>query len=537
LVAEHNNNNNNNNINRSEQESGISRLARSSALMAVATFLSRILGLVREQAMAAIFGASGLTDAFTVAYRVPNMLRDLFAEGAFSSAFVPIFTEQRLKDPLAARRLLWSLFILLGTTTGLISIIIIFLAPEIADFLTAEKFLGDFHRMTITVTMIKIMAPFLLFISLSALFMGALNSLKFFFVPSLAPAFFNVVMILSIWFLPDYLKKQNVHPIMSLACGVIVGGFVQMLVQIPLIFKVAYGPLGPIKLITESTTKIINRVGIGTIGIATNQINIIVTTILATGTVLGAVSWLTYAFRLFQFPVGILSVSIAGSNLVHFADKWKAGEYEEAKALLKSSYLLSFFTIVPACVLLYAMARESVHMVFERGAFSVEDTIMTTKALYFYLVGLPFYGVYKIFAPTFFTLDKPKVPVFISVASITLNIIFCVLMTPKYGFSILALGTSLSMIFNCSLQILFLKKYLELDMTFFIDKRLFKIILAGAFCLAVTKYMSQMFFHYDDNMVAKSLWFCIIGFFGVGIYGLVLVVLGEKNALKKIFRK
>jgi putative peptidoglycan lipid II flippase len=535
LVAEHNNKNN---------VGGIKRLAKSSAMMAIATFLSRVLGLVREQAMAATFGASGLTDAFTVAYRVPNMLRDLFAEGAFSSAFVPIFTEERLKDPLAARRLLWSLFILLGTTTGLISIIIIFTAPQIADFLTADKFFGDFNytyddkqRMEITVSMIKLMAPFLVFISLSALFMGALNSLKFFFVPSLAPAFFNVVMILSIWFLPDYLETRNVHPIMSLAFGVMGGGLIQMLVQVPLIFKVAYGPKGPVKLFTQATNRIINRVGIGTIGIATNQINIIVSTILATGTVLGAVSWLTYAFRLFQFPVGILSVSIAGSNLVHFSDKWKTGEYEEAKALLKSSYLLSFFTIIPACVLLYAMARESVHMVFERGAFSVEDTIMTTKALYFYLVGLPFYGLYKIFAPTFFTLDKPKVPVFISVASIILNIIFCILMTPEYGFSILALGASLSMIFNCSLQIVFLKKYLDLKMGFFFDKRLLKVMLAGSCCLALTKFLSKIFFHYDHGFISKAFVFCMIGFSGASIYGIVLLVLGEKVALKKIFRK
>jgi putative peptidoglycan lipid II flippase len=515
----------------------IKNLTKSSALMAVATFISRVLGLVRETAMAATFGASGLTDAFTVAYRVPNMLRDLFAEGAFSSAFVPIFTEQRLKDPLAARRLLWSLFILLGTITTLISIIIIFTAPFIADFLTAESFLGDFQRMQITVTMIKVMAPFLVFISLSALFMGALNSLKFFFVPSLAPAFFNVVMILSIWFLPDYLKSKDVHEIMSLACGVIVGGFVQMLVQVPLIFKVAYGPIAPSKLISEATSRIINRVGIGTIGIATNQINIIVTTILATGTVLGAVSWLTYAFRLFQFPVGIISVSIAGSNLVHFSEKWKAGEYNEAKNLLKTSYLLSFFTIVPACALLYGLARESVHLVFERGAFSVSDTIMTTEALYFYLVGLPFYGLYKIFAPTFFTLDRPKVPVFISVASISLNIIFCILMTPEYGFSILALGTSLSMIFNCFLQIIFLRKYLDLDLDFFFDRRLFKILLAGTCCLALTKYLSQIFFHYDHAFAQKAFTFCLIGFSGAACYGIILLVLGEKSALKQILRK
>ncbi len=505
--------------------------------MGAATFLSRILGLVREQAMAAVFGASGLTDAFTVAYRVPNMLRDLFAEGAFSSAFVPVFTETRLKNPLDARRLLWSLFILLGSVTGLISIFIIIFAPQIAGFLTAEKFLGDFQRMEITVLMIRIMAPFLLFISLAALFMGALNSLKMFFLPSLAPAFFNIVMIFSIWFLPDYLESKNVHGIISLALGVIGGGLAQMLVQVPLLFKVAYGPLGPIKLINEASKKISHRVGIGTIGIAANQINIIITTILATGTVLGAVSWLTYAFRLFQFPVGILSVSIAGSNLVHFSDHWKSGRYREAKDLLKSSYLLSFFTIIPACALLFALAKESVHLVFERGAFSPEDTLMTTEALYFYLVGLPFYGLYKIFAPTFFTLDRPKVPVFISVFSIALNVIFCLILTPQYGFSILALGTSLSMAINCIIQMIFLRKYLDLKRGFFLDIRILKVVLAGGCCFIITHFLAQKYFIYEQHFALKALTFSLIGGAGVFIYGGLLLMLGEMGFLKKVLRR
>lgn len=520
-----------------KNNSGLKSLAKSSALMAVATFTSRILGLVREQAMAAAFGASGLTDAFTVAYRVPNMLRDLFAEGAFSSAFVPVFTEERLKDPLAARRLLWSLFVLLGSVTALISIAIIIFAPQVAGLLTTEKFLGDLQRMEVTITMIRIMAPFLLFVSLAALFMGALNSLKIFFVPSLAPAFFNVVMILSIWFVPEYLEARNVNGIVALAIGVIAGGFVQMMVQVPLIFKVAYGPLGPFKLFSEATKKISNRVGIGTIGIAANQINIIITTILATGTVLGAVSWLTYAFRLFQFPVGILSVSIAGSNLVHFSDRWKAGDHKDAKSLLKSSYLLSFFTIIPACVLLYSLAQESVHLVFERGAFDREDTLMTTKALYFYLVGLPFYGLYKIFAPTFFTLDHPKVPVFISVASITFNIIFCLALVPHYGFAVLALGTSVSMALNCLLQIFFLKKYLQLKLDFFINLRLLKILFAGLCCLVVTKYLGMNFFDYSRHFMVKLVTFCGIGLAGASTYLALVLALGEKEALMKVLRR
>jgi len=308
------------------QTTSTKKVLFSSAKMAIATFSSRILGLVREQAIAAVFGASGLTDAFQIAYRIPNMLRDLFAEGAFSSAFVPTFTGLRLKNEKLAKSLLWSMAVLLVLITGVLSTVIIIYAPEIILMLTKEVFNSDAARFNITVQLVRIMAPFLVLISLAALFMGALNTLKVFFVPSFAPALFNVAMIACIFLLPERLKIWGHHPILSLGIGVMLGGFVQMIVQLPILFKKGYGPQGPINLVNTESKLILNRLGIGTVGIAATQINVIVTTILATGTVVGAVSWLTFAFRLFQFPVGILSVSIAGSNLVHFSDAWKSGK-------------------------------------------------------------------------------------------------------------------------------------------------------------------------------------------------------------------
>lgn len=504
--------------------------------MAVATFLSRILGLVRETVMAATFGASGITDAFTVAYRVPNMLRDLFAEGAFSSAFVPVFTEERLKSDQGARRLLWSLSILLFLVTGSLSILIAIFAPEVVDLVTNDKFTSDPARLQITIQLVRIMAPFLVLVSLAALFMGALNSLKVFFVPSLAPAFFNIMMIASMLILPSYLEERGFHSIFSLGIGVIAGGLAQLLVQIPLVFKNKYGPLGPIKLITEPTKKIANRVGIGTIGIAATQINILITTVLATGTQLGAVSWLTYGFRLFQFPVGILSVSIAGSNLVHFSDSWKRGEHEEAKNILKMSYYLSWLTITPAFCLLFPLADQTVHLIFERGAFTNSDTLYTGLALRAYLIGLPCYGLYKIFAPSFFTLDKPQVPVFISIVTIALNIVFCLAFVPKYGFQVLALGTSLSMILNSILQGFFLRKFIHLKLSFFFQARLLKVFASGAVCFILAWYGGQNFFVYQDSFLIKAMHYsgiCLIGAIG---YVLCLALLGELSSLKKALR-
>ncbi|OUR98658.1 murein biosynthesis integral membrane protein MurJ [Halobacteriovorax marinus] len=519
------------------QKTSTTKVLISSAKMAVATFSSRILGLVREQAIAAIFGASGLTDAFQIAYRIPNMLRDLFAEGAFSSAFVPTFTGVRIKNEKLAKGLLWSMAVLLLLITGALSTLIIIYAPEIIMLLTNEVFNSDAARLNITIQLVRLMAPFLVLISLAALFMGTLNTLKVFFVPSFAPALFNVAMIACIFLLPERLKIWGHHPILSLGIGVLIGGFVQMVVQLPALFKKGYGPQGPFTLVSTESKLILNRLGIGTVGIAATQINVIVTTILATGTIVGAVSWLTFAFRLFQFPVGILSVSIAGSNLVHFSDAWKSGKKEEAIKLLETSYFLSFFTIVPAMALLFALSKESVHLVFERGAFDYQDTLMTNTALKYYLIGLPFYGLYKIFAPTFFTLDRPKVPVKISMFSIFCNIIFCVWLTPKYGFWILALGTSLSMVLNSTLQAIFLKKYLEIEWSFFFRIRILKVVISGLVAYAATLQLSKYLFNYSDSFMIKMSSFCLVGLLGAASYGVSLLILGEGKSLKKIIKK
>ncbi len=505
--------------------------------MALATFSSRILGLVREQVMAATFGASGITDAFTVAYRVPNMLRDLFAEGAFSSAFVPVFTKARLESEKASRILLWSMSVLLGLMTLAIATAVIIWAPQVVRLMTDDQFIADSERFTITVQMVRIMAPFLTLVSLAALFMGALNSLKVFFVPSLAPALFNIIMIASMVILPPYVEERGVHPIIALAIGVIGGGFAQMLIQVPLLFKKGFGPTGEWELIGPYTKSILNRLGIGTVGVAATQINILITTILATGTQLGAVSWLTYAFRLFQFPVGILSVSIGGSNLVHFSEAWKAGDEEEAKRTLGTSYLFSWLVILPAFVLIMGLAHETVHLIFERGAFSSRDTAQAALALRQYLWGLPFYGLYKIFGPTFFSIDRPKIPVLISITAIGANIIFCILMVPHYGFSILALGTSFSMMLNCLLQSLYLHKHLRLGAKFFINLRLIKFFSGAVGAWFVLAWIRPMLYDFSAPLLVRCVQYASCCGAAVLVYIAVLFVLGESKSLKSFLNK
>lgn len=518
-------------------KSPLGLLLKSSSKMASATLLSRVLGLVREQVLAAQFGASGLTDAFTIAFRIPNMLRDLFAEGAFSSAFVPIFTQEKITDPTAARRLLWSLFLLLGIVTTFLSILMIIFAEPIILLVTDELFTKDPQRLQTTVHLIRVMSPFLVFISLAALFMGALNSLRIFFIPALAPALFNIVMITCMLTLPPVVVQWGFEPIFALGVGVLVGGFSQMAIQLPMLFKKAYGPIAPGKLISKASTRVIKRLGVGTIGVAGTQINILVTTMLATSTTIGAVSWLNYAFRLFQFPVGILGVSIANSNLVHFSDAWKEGSHEEARQTLHGGYLVSMLTMGLAMALLLGLAQESVHLVFERGQFNANDTRQSALALKAYVLGLPFYGLYKILAPTFFALDRPKLPVFISLFAIAFNIVFCLVLIPHLGFVTLALGTSVSMLVNCLLQAYFISPLLGVGLRFFLPVSLLKYAFAAVCCGLMSQWVAAQWFDVQAAFMIKIFFFCLAGLAGSACYVGLVLLLGEGKAFRKLLER
>ena len=510
-------------------------IIKSTLKMAVATFLSRILGLVREQVMAAYFGASGITDAFLVAFRIPNLLRDLFAEGAFSSAFVPTFVEANQQSKEEGRELLWSLFWLLSLTTGTICILICIFAPELIEIF-APSFTKDPHKFHITVVLTRIMSPFLTFVSLAALFMGALNSLKVFFLPSLAPAFFNVCSVLVMLTMSGWLDRHGYPAVYSLGIGATLGGFVQAFVQFPILYKYGFRPLWPKKILTFRAIKIVKLIGPGLIGFAAAQINLLINTILATGTVVGATSWLNYSFRLFQLPVGILSVSIGNSNLVHFSEAWKSGDEDGAKKLLNSSYYLSFLTVMPAFGILFCFSEEIVNLIFERGKFDRHSTLMTAEALRMYALGLPFYSLNKIWVPTFYAINRQKIPVIASLMSIGFNITFCLFLTPIYGFKILALGTTLSMLVNSGFQSWVLKKDLRLGWNFFFSAKVLKVFVATIASALIVNFGLKVDF-FDQSFLSK----CFLVAAQIGAVGLLyvvtLMILGERAAVTSVTSK
>ena len=508
---------------------------RSTIKMAIATFFSRILGLVREQVMAAYFGASGVTDAFLVAFRIPNLLRDLFAEGAFSSAFVPTFIEANQESPEKSRELMWSLFWLLSFITGLICLATFIFAPELIEIF-APSFTKDPAKFQLTVNLTRIMAPFLTCVSLAALFMGVLNSLKVFFIPSLAPAFFNVASIICMVGMSGALHAHGYDPIYSLGIGALLGGIMQTAIQVPLILKKGYRPLWPKQFWTKRSKKIVTLIGPGLIGFAAAQVNLLITTMLATGSLVGAVSWLNYSFRLFQLPVGILSVSIGNSNLVHFSEAWKAGDRPGAKKQLENSYYLSFLTVMPALVMLYCLSEEIVNLIFERGRFDRNSTMMTAEALRMYALGLPFYGLYKIWVPTFYALDRQRIPVIASLCSIAFNVSFCLLLTPIYGFKILALGTTLSVFVNSAFQSYVLKNDLELGWNFFFSSKILKVLAATLASALVVEYFLK-FDYFSQPFSYKAVILAAQISAAAALYLGSLVLFGERAAVRAVVGK
>jgi putative peptidoglycan lipid II flippase len=513
----------------------------SAVTMASATMISRVLGLLRELLMALYFGASGVTDAFLVAYRIPNLLRDLFAEGAFSSAFVPNFVKVKNQSTDKARSLFWSCFIWLSLITGIISLLMIIFSTELTT-LFAPEFAKDQNKLHLTAQMVKIMAPYLMSVSIAALFMGVLNSYGQFFLPALAPAAFNTAVILSMVFLTGILDKNNFSSIYAVAIGVLIGGVLQVVMQVHSLFKKSMAPTLKVSLFDHEVLYVFRQLIPGLVGFAATQINILVTTILATSTVVGAVSWLQYAFRLFQLPVGILSVSIGNTNLVHFAQAWKTKQIEQAQLVLKTSLNMTVFFMLPVMVFLLIESNLLVSLVFERGQFSSLDSSMTSKALTFYALALPFYGLHKILVPCFYTIDRHRIPMLASIFSILFNIIFCLLLVDQFGFSILALGTSLSIGLNCIILIGLFKRFFGFSLLSLLNASVMKfiigLIIAGALMRAVSYFVdlaSKLAFFTTNATLSRLLQLAWDGIIFFGSYALILLVWGELDLLKQFW--
>lgn len=436
------------------------RLARSASIIGTATLTSRLLGLVRDQVLAYLFGASNAMDAFNVAYRIPNLMRDLFAEGAMSAAFVPTFTRRLTLDGKAAawhlgNQLVNALLII----TGLLVLLGIVFAAPLATLL-AGSYAEVPGKLELTVFLTRIMLPFLTLVAIAAAVMGMLNSLNRFFAPALSPAMFNVGIIASAALLVPLMPGFGLHPITAIAIGAIVGGVGQIVVQLPSLYREGYRYRPKLDPADAGLHEILRLIGPGTLAGAAVQINLLVNMILATGEGTGAVSWLSYAFRVMYLPIGIFGVSIATATLPtvsrHAAQGSTAGIGKTVSNALRMMLVLN----VPALVGLIVLAEPIVALIFERGSFLPSDTASTTAALVFYTPGLVGYSAVRIAVPCFYAMRNSLTPTLVSIGAVVLNIVLNLILVRVMGFRGLALGTSIAALANALILLILLHRRL-----------------------------------------------------------------------------
>ncbi len=423
------------------------QLVKSAALISVATIISRILGLVREQLLLALF-TRFQTDAFNVAFRIPNLLRDLFAEGAMSSAFVPTFTKTLQREGAQLAWRLGSLVVnFLSVLLGLIVLAGIFYSSWIV-----EKIAGGFSdqpgKFDLTVLLTQIMFPFLLLVALAAIAMGMLNSRGKFFIPALAPAMFNLGSILAALSLFFLLPFYGVDPVVGMAAGVIVGGTLQVAVQLPSLLKLGFRYSFGFSFNHPGLKRILLLMGPGTLGLAATQINLFVNTWLASSQQEGAVTWLNAAFRLMYLPIGIFGVAIASAALPTLSAQAAHHRARQLRDTLSSSLRLSFFLNVPASLGLICLSHPIVSLLYERGQFGATDTWETGWVLIYYSLGLTAYSAVKLMVPAFYVLNRPRIPVLISAITVVFSITLNLLLIDRLGYRVLALVTSLAAFLN-----------------------------------------------------------------------------------------
>jgi putative peptidoglycan lipid II flippase len=438
-----------------------SGLARSAGVAGVATLTSRVLGLVRDQVLAALFGAGNEMDAFNVAFRIPNLVRDLFAEGAMSAAFVPAFTRHlTLRGKPAAWRLGNNVInAMLIVTMAFVAAGIIFARPLVTMY--AGDYAAVPGKLELTVDLTRVMLPFLTTVAVATVAMGMLNSLHHYFVPALSPAMFNVATITCAILLVPVMPSFGLPRIMAIAIAVVLGGIGQVLVQWPALRAEGFRYAPHLDRHDPALRDVVMLMGPGTIGLAATQINIFINTLLATSQGTGAVSWLTYAFRLMYLPIGLFGVSIATAALPAISRHAARDDLAGIRTTVSRSLAMMMMLNVPATIGLIVLARPIVALLFEHGRFTAADTNATAAAVRLYAVGLVGYSAARIASPTFYALRQSRTAVAISIAAIAANVLFSLTLVTWLGFRGLALATSLAAIGNGGLLVWVLHRRLS----------------------------------------------------------------------------
>ena len=435
-------------------------LAKSAGLVSIAVMTSRLLGLVRDQVLLIAFGMGDKMDAFNVAFRLPNLVRDLFAEGAMSAAFVPTFTRELQKKGKEAAWELGNLVISgLIVVTGIIALMGILGAEPLTRWI-ASGYAKTPGKIELTITLTRIMFPFLTLVAVAVAFMGMLNSLRRFFIPAMAPAMFNVGAIVSVIVFVPFMPGLGWDPMVGLALGTLLGGVFQMLLQWPVLRREGFRFRFTLNFKDSRLREILLLMAPGTIGLAAVQVNQLVNVALATGEQTGAVTYLSTAFRLIYLPIGLFGVSIATAALPTISGHAASNDMRGVRNSVSQALRMMLMLNVPATFGLVVLAQPILELLVEYGKVTPGDTAGVARALVFYAPGLVGYSSVKIASPTFYALKDSRTPVAISMTAIAVNVVLNVTLVRVLGYAGLALGTGLASLVNAGLLFWFLRKRL-----------------------------------------------------------------------------
>ena len=430
-------------------------VVKAAGLIGAATFSSRILGFIRDMVLARLFGATAAADAFFVAYRVPNLLRELFAEGSMSAAFIPVFTEYHTRR---TKREAWefasAMFTTLLTIVTLVMVLGVATAPAIV-WLLAPGFHDDPSKLALTTLLTQVMFPYLIFISLAALAMGILNSLRAFAAPALSPVFFNICIIGCAVFVSPLFAE----PIYGVAIGVVIGGAAQFAMQLPglrtrgMLMRVRFEP-------GHSGVKRVGQLLVPSLlGLSVTQVNITISTILASFFA-GGPTYLFYGMRLIQFPLGIFGVALATAILPTLSAQASRGAWDELRGTLAFGLRMIVFIIVPAMLGLILLRTPIVHLFFEHGTFTAADTQGTALAVLCYAVGLWAFAGVRIVVAAFYSMQDTRTPAFTAVGAVLANLMFSLLLMDALHHAGLALATALAGMLNVTILVAVLNRRL-----------------------------------------------------------------------------
>ncbi len=428
------------------------RVTRAAGIIGMATLASRIMGFLRDMVTAWFFGAGRLSDAFFVAFRIPNMLRRLLAEGSLSMVFVPVFTEYLSgKGRDEAFRMAYAMFRFLSVVLVAVTLAGILFSPAIVR-LMAPGFDGE--KLALTVLLTRIMFPYVFFICLVALCMGILNVLGHFAAPALAPVLLNLAMIGGMVFIAPHMEK----PVMGLALGVIIGGILQLALQVPFLWRNGFRFYVKTPFFHPGVKRVLLLMGPAVIGAAVHQINIFVGTLLASLLPEGSVSYLYYADRLVEFPLGIFAISLSVAVLPSLSRQAADRDFDAMSHTFAHAMNLTFFITLPAMVGLIIMSSPIIALLFQHGAFDAESTNATAFALICYSSGLWAFSAVRILVSAFYSLQDTRTPVKMASIAIVANILLSLALMGRLLHGGLALATALASMLNFFLLAYALRK-------------------------------------------------------------------------------